>query len=112
MNTAVRALASRGLTTWTLPIELSRVHFFIFGLAMTVLISAFALVYVKDMNRRLINQMQTTQMNNVQLHNQWTQLLLTKSTLANQARVAVLAKQDFQMQMPAAGSVVMVDGEN
>ncbi len=110
MNTAVRAIASRGL--WVVPITLNRIHFVIFGLIMASLLSAFALVYVKDMNRRLTSQWQAVQTKNVELHNQWAQLLLKKSQLANQSHVAQVAKQDFQMSIPAPRSVVMIRGES
>lgn len=110
MNTAVRAIASRGL--WVVPISLNKVHLFIFVLIIGSLLSAFGLVYVKDMNRRLTNHWQVVQSQNVQLHNQWTQLLLQKSKLANQLHVAQMAKRSYQMSVPAPRSVVIVRGES
>ena len=111
MNTAVRAITSRSLTWWALPLTITRQHIVAFGLALMVLLSAFSVVYVKDMNRRLMSQLQSAQMNNVQQHNQWTQLVLQKSTLANQAHVAQLAHKEFHMTVPAPGSVVIVNAK-
>lgn len=110
MNTAVRAIASRGL--WVVPISLNRTHLFVFLLIIASLLSAFGLVYVKDMNRRLTSHWQQVQSQNVELHNQWTQLLLKKSQLANQLHVAKMAKNTYQMNVPAPRSVVIVRGES
>ena len=109
MNTAVRILTNRGIALWELPIAFTREQLMVLGLSLSVLLSGLGLVYQKDVNRRLTNQVETMQMQNVQLHNRWTQLLLQKSSLANQSRVATLAHQNFDMQMPASSAVVIVD---
>ena len=109
MNTAVRAITSRSLSLWVLPVTLKKTHFFIFSLMMACLLSAFSLVYVKDMNRRLTSQVENVQSQSVQLHNQWTQLLLQKSNLAGQAQVAQEAKKDFHMFVPSPTKVVMLN---
>jgi cell division protein FtsL len=108
MNTAVKAITSRGLSLWTLPISWSKAHLVIFIMALAVIASAFSLVYVRDMNRQLTSQVAQAQFENGTLHNQWTQLLQKKSALASQANVAVLAKKDFGMKLPKPRSVKML----
>lgn len=113
MNTAVKTWSYRAATyksalTWTLPVVAKKRYVFVFSLAIVVLCSAFALVYVKDMNRRLISQLDALQVNNTQLHNQWTQYLLQKMQLSNQSRVVQLAKNNLNMDIPAPKSIIMV----
>ena len=108
MNTAVKTLTARGLSVRTLSLSINRQQVVLFLLFTLVLLSAFALVYVKDLNRRLTSQLESVQTENVQLHNDWTQLLLNKSNLANQSRVSQLAHKDFHMSIPAPKSVVMI----
>ncbi|OGT30539.1 MAG: cell division protein FtsL [Gammaproteobacteria bacterium RIFCSPHIGHO2_12_FULL_35_23] len=111
MNTAVRALTSRSIALWELPFVITREYMMVFSLSFLVLLSAFGLIYLKDVNRRLNNQFEVMQTQNVQLHNEWTQLLLHKTALANQERVAQLAHQELNMSMPASGAVVMIDAK-
>lgn len=75
---------------------------------MVVLLSAFGLIYLKDTNRQMISQLSALQASNTELHNQWTQSLLIKMQLANQARVIHLARDNLNMDMPVPKSVVMI----
>lgn len=59
-----------------------------------LLSSAFGTIYIKDMNRRLMGQLQQNQSDAVMLHNQYTQLLLEQSSLDNQARIQSIATNE------------------
>lgn len=108
MNAAVRAFTHRTISLWTIPVHLSKQQIRVLILAMLVLFSAFGLIYLKDMNRRLMIQYETLQSDQDELHNQWTKLLLEKSAMASQSNVATIANQKLQMAMPAADKVVMI----
>lgn len=80
-------------------VELWRENIAVAILLIVLLLSAFGTIYIKDMNRRLMGTLQEKQAASVQLHNQYSQLLLEKSTWDNQARVQRLATQQG-MVMP------------
>lgn len=109
MNAYVKAaLQSRVLVLRGLPFTLTKMHALVFGLALAVLLSAFSLVYVKDMNRRLMNRSQSLQSHYVELHSQWSQLLVARGNLASQSRVAEIAAQKLHMVMPKPSKIVMI----
>lgn len=108
MNAAVKALTNRTMSLWSISIQLSRQQIRVLILAILVLFSAFGLIYLKDMNRRLMIQYEMMQSDQEELHNQWTKLLLEKSALASQYNIAQTANQKLQMTMPAADKVVMI----
>jgi cell division protein FtsL len=108
MNTAVKSLTTRTLSWWSFSFRITKSQMTIMILSFAVIMSAFSLVYMKDFNRRLTSQYETLQDSNVQLHNSWSQLMIQKSKLAGQRRVADLARQDLNMKVPAPKSVVMI----
>ncbi|GAB4223704.1 MAG: hypothetical protein Tsb005_19480 [Gammaproteobacteria bacterium] len=73
-----------------------------------VLISAFLVVYVKDLDRRLFSQVQTEQQVRNKLQVEWGQLLLEQSTLATQARVQTIARDQLNMHSPDAARTEVV----
>lgn len=83
-------------------------RFFVISLIAAVFITAFSLVYVKDVNRRLMGELQSLQNTSNQLHNQWSRLLLEESTLVSSARVAAIAQKQLDMVMPAQKKIVEV----
>lgn len=111
MNTAVKTLGYRATLTWSFPIVATKRYFLLLSLAIIVLISAFALVYLKDVNRRMISQLDSLQADQAQLRNQWTQFLLEKMQLSNQTRIIHLARDNLDMDMPVPKSVVMIHQE-
>ncbi len=78
-------------------------------LMLLVIISALAVVYVADLNRRLFIDYQTAQNTHNQLYIDWGKLLLEQSTWATQARVQTLAEQKLNMQLPTAMDIVMIN---
>jgi len=108
MNAYVKALQHRALTIRALPISLTKMHGLVFGLALAVLLSAFSLIYVKDMNRRLMSDLQTAQVQYAALHSHWSQLLVKEGSLASQAHVAKVATTKMQMVMPKPRDIKMI----
>lgn len=109
MNAYVKTtLQHRILILRGLPFTLTKLHGLVFGLALAVLLSAFSLVYVKDLNRRLISQSQISQIEYTALHSKWSHLLLEKGSLSSQARVARIATQKLHMVMPKPSKIVMI----
>ena len=78
------------------------------ALMIAVLISAFAVVYVKDLNRRLFIQYQQLQVQHNQLYIDWGKLLLEQSAWSTQARVQRVAQQQLHMVTPTPNQVALV----
>lgn len=78
-------------------------------LILGLFISAFAIVYMKDLNRRLFIQYQTLQREKTQQTVDWGRLLLEDSTWSSQSRVAQIAQHQLGMEIPAAKDVVLVE---
>jgi cell division protein FtsL len=77
-------------------------------LGLSVFLSCIAVVYVKDINRRLSvqSQMITTQENALKVEGD--KLLLEQSAWSMQARIERIATADLDMQLPNPNAVVMV----
>ncbi len=81
MNTAIRVeTPGRYHQALNLP-QIKRPILVNFILLATVLISAFALIYIKDLNRRLFIQHQALEAAHDKLYENWENLLLEQSTL-------------------------------
>jgi len=83
-------------------------RFFLISLVMAIFITAFSLVYVKDVNRRLMGELQTLENTCNQQHNEWSRLLLEESTLVSSARIADIAQQRYDMVMPVKKKIIAV----
>lgn len=73
-----------------------------------VLVSALAVVYAKDLNRRSFIDYQQLQRQGEQLQISNNNLLLEQSAWSAQARVRRVAEQQLDMQVPASNSVVIL----
>lgn len=73
-----------------------------------VILSAFSVVYMKDLNRRLFIQYQNLQQVQAQAMSDFSKLLLEQSTWSTQSRVQRIAKDDLQMQLPTSDNTVLV----
>ena len=73
-----------------------------------VLLSAFAVVYTKDLNRRLFIRYQALQQVQSQAVSRFSKLLLEQSTWSTQARVQRIAREDLNMQLPTSVNTVLV----
>lgn len=85
----------------TVPITLDRNSMAITGLLLGVLLSALSLVYVKNVNRNLTQQLTSAQMQQHQLHDQWENLLLRKMQLQNEKQIADKATSQLHMKLPS-----------
>lgn len=86
----------------------SRINMLRLVLIILVIISALAVVYVADLNRRLFIAYQDAQSQHNQLYVEWGRLLLEQSTWSTQERVQTLAEQRLGMHLPQAADVVSV----
>jgi cell division protein FtsL len=73
-----------------------------------IILSAFALVYLKDLNRREFIRYQEMARANQQAHMDWEKLLLERSTWAAQANVQNTASQRLHMYTPDAKEIVLL----
>ena len=109
MNAAAKALAEGSFSR---EYVFSRLHsgvvIRLILLVTLVLSSAFAVIYVKDMNRRLFGEVQYLQYSRDRLHIEWGQLLLEQSTLATQSRVQSVAQQQLDMIVPQQRDIIIV----
>ena len=77
-------------------------------LVFLLLMSAFGVVYVKDLNRRLFITHQNLQKETQELQVDSNRLLLEQSAWSAQARVQLVAQKKLKMQMPPSTEVVMI----
>lgn len=109
MNAAARALAQGVFSTENVKtMVLSRQSMSLALLIMLVLVSAFAVVYVKDLNRRLVSDLQSVQQARDNLQIEWGQLLLEENTWSTQARVQQIAQQKQDMVVPATKTITVI----
>lgn len=110
MNAAARAL-NRG--SWfhgsLRKMELSTESWGMLVLISLMLVSAFAVVYVKDFERRLFSELQTLQQERDSLEVEWGQLLLEQSTWATPSRIQRIANQELGMALPNTKQITMVE---
>jgi cell division protein FtsL len=78
-------------------------------LILILFVSAFAIVYMKDLNRRLFIQYQSLQREKAQQVVEWGRLLLEQSTWSTQSRIAQIAQHQLGMEIPDAKDVVLVE---
>lgn len=68
--------------------------------------SALALVYIKDLNRRLSRDYQRLQKQYVGLQTEWEKLLLEQGTWTSQERIQWVAQHELNMHMPRGNDIV------
>ena len=109
MNAAAKALAQGTLTVGNVrSIVLSRQNMGVFILVVMILASAFAVVYVKDLNRRLFSELDSLRQTRTQLQEEAGQLLLEQNTWATQARIQKIAQERLGMVVPSPQNVIVV----
>lgn len=77
-------------------------------LSISVLFSAFAVVFSKHMSRTWFVELQTLQQYRDDLQTEWGQLLLEQNTWASQSRVERIARQELDMVLPQADQIMFV----
>jgi len=73
-----------------------------------VIASAISIVYLKNYERHLTNQLQTTSQNQQHLIVEWNQLLLEESTWSTPSRVQQVAQGQYDMLVPSSERVITV----
>lgn len=110
MNTMVKALGGGNIRTRRQGgLQVVRSNLVIGLFVLGLLLSAFSVVYFKDLNRRLFIQYQDLQQTRQQYEVEWGKLLLEQSTWSTQARIQQIAQQQFGMIIPRQQDVVMVE---
>lgn len=109
MNTATRAIEFDSLAMLRKPhLRVTRGMILMAALLLSLLASAFLVIYLKDLNRRLFIRYQHEIALTQRYEVRWSKLLLEQSTLAAQARVQQIAQQRLNMHVPAAEDIELV----
>lgn len=109
MNTAVRTLPPQQFATrqheqklkWKQTLQK-------IALIILVLVSAFSVVYIKDLHRRMFMVYQSLQDEQTQIHVEWGKLLLDQTSWSTQARIQKIATERLGMQAPMQDQVTIV----
>jgi cell division protein FtsL len=109
MNTATRVIAqSRAHTSLPALSFITRPRLINVILLLMLILSAFGIIYIKDLNRRLFIQYQTLQISHDKLYEDWGKLLLEQSTWSTQSRVRKIATSRLDMNLPASKEIVVL----
>ena len=102
MNAAAREIHQSNFFSgqWT-DVRFSGPLCFQIGLMLAVLISALAVVYITNLHRMTIVQLQLADQQSHELALQWGQLLLEQASLATPGRVQQLAEEKLHMVLPS-----------
>lgn len=109
MNAAARTLAQGSLFRGDYHrLAITREWLLITILAVVVLCSAMAVVYVKNTERSVFSDLQSARRDASHLQVEWGQLLLERSTLATPARVQKIAQSKLGMSLPNPKNVEII----
>lgn len=110
MNAAARALAEGSYAvTHVRTMALSSRNILVSLLMLAVLVTAFLVVSLTDVNRRMFSELQNLQQTNNELSVEWGQLLLEQNTWASQARIQQIAQDNLGMVVPTTQVIVKVN---
>ncbi len=114
MNTITRVMAADGMKSEKRigVFQIPKKRFVVVSLVCLLLLSAFGVVYLKDLNRRLFIQYQNLQQEKAQEIVQWGKLLLEQSTWSTQSRIQQIAQRQLDMQVPNGRDIVLVEDRN
>ena len=87
----------------------ARSYFSTVVLAVILLLTSFGIICVQNVNRQLTNNLQTLQMTNINLHNQWSQLLLEQSAWTAATRIEQIARHNLKMITPKTQNILTVE---
>lgn len=91
------------------PAEMSLKHQFVIGaLAVLLLFSAFSVIYLKDLSRRLFIQYQQLQKVQERDEIDTSKLLLEKGAWSSAARIQEIATTKLNMETPVMKNIVMI----
>jgi len=107
MNAVSKAGTSR--IAWRLSVpQFSLVNMVALILLILSVISAFSVIYCRDMNREMTSQLQSLQYQTAKLSLAHNQLLVEQSALSTDTRVANIAEKKLGMYAPLEKNVIMV----
>lgn len=78
------------------------------ALIVAMLASAIGVIYIKDLNRRIVGESQMAMHARDELQTEWSQLLLEQTTWSTQARIQKIAQEKIGMDVPKPEQVIMV----
>ncbi|MFW0094424.1 MAG: cell division protein FtsL [Coxiella endosymbiont of Haemaphysalis qinghaiensis] len=110
MNTATRCIVAENCKKRSCTLQITKLGILVVFSLIALLYSAFSIVYVKDLNRRLFIQYQVLQREKAEEIIQWGKLLLEQSTWSAQFRIQQVAQRRLEMQIPTAKEVILVNG--
>ncbi len=110
MNAVARAIAAQNIRARKKGVvRITATGIGVVVLVVALLLSAFTVVYAKDLNRRLFIQYQALQTDKGQALIEWGKLLLEQSTWSTQSRIQQIAERQLGMQVPNARDIVLVE---
>ncbi len=110
MNAAARFLSQSTVSrTWVISVLLSKIQFSTLILTAAVLVSSLSIIYVTNTTRTLNAGLQQIFTERDQIHVQWGQLLLEKSTWMTQARIQNVASKKLGMIVPNSSTVKIIN---
>lgn len=110
MNAAARLLNQGVLPrSWVISTFFNKSQVPLVMMVFAVLVSALGVIYVTNTARSLNANIQQAMTERQQLHVQWGQLLLEKSTWTMQARIQHTAEGKLNMVVPNSKSVVVIN---
>lgn len=113
MNTATRVLGNERFQSAVPSLfNFKKPHLVNIGLIIALVLSAFSVIYIKDLNRRLFIQQQSQQAIHDRLYEEWGKLLLEQSTWSTHSRVQKIAEHRLNMTMPAPKEVIVLKRNN
>lgn len=75
----------------------------------SILMTAFTMVYIKDLNRRLFMQYQDLQHVKAQELTEWGKLLLEESTWSTPSRISQMAQHHLDMYIPNMQDIQLIE---
>lgn len=82
---------------------------FVGALVVLLLFSAFSVIYLKDLSRRLFIRYQQLQTLQAQNETEWNKLLLEKGAWSTQARIQYLATERLNMITPTDKQIKIIE---
>ncbi|AWB58943.1 cell division protein FtsL [Colwellia sp. Arc7-D] len=85
-----------------------RRHFWIYGILLLVLISAFSVIYFTHLNRLTTSKIEILLTERDALENEWRNLVLEQNSLAEHSAIESSAEKQLNMTRPDASSEIII----
>ncbi len=113
MNAATRAITSRVIHLPVLNILPLAYQKLCLGIMVfLLLLSALAVIYCKDLNRRFFIHVEQIKQQEIMAAEQWTKLLLERGSLLAQPRLQQIAETQFKLRVPQRQEIRFIDSSN